>query len=427
MHVKKGIAATLLICLLGTSALAQMGVAGGQAQSSAPDFDARDVERATTISGRTCSNSLVGVIYELPEGMQVEDAQATRIVKARGERGRTGIGPEAEYILWGSGERHSMVILCGGANDHGQVMVTAIPLPVLRSYGPGGLEALVEAPGQAIGAQDEKPSAVTFAGRVFRHAESHGVLRGAPGMQKEVFVSTYATEANSYALLFNIVAYKQKDMKNFRAVMDSVKVVPTIAASGATVMQPSRQGGARQETAPDFQHRLTEFMTAWLTERDEAKTLSFVDKSAYEAPPVMGTYCSGWYTRGTSVDQVRRIISANLMGVPSEFPKNTAAQDIFTAWDRLPPEWTNESANDVGKDHFLTAVLDHDSLGRLFRDQFTESAYKKFLEGEVEKHGHLYWVVFPELARDGDVFVIFTLWRKTDDRWDIAHIDIVCQ
>ena len=91
------------------------------------------------------------------------------------------------------------------------------------------------------------------------------------------------------------------------------------------------------------------------------------------------------------------------------------------------PEWTSESANDIGKDHFLIAVLDHDSLGRTFRDQFTESAYKKFLEQEVEKHGHLYWVVFPELMPDGDVFVIFTLWRKINDTWDIVHIDIVCQ
>jgi len=350
-----------------------------------------------------------------------------RIAKARGERVRTGIGPEAEYILWGAGERHSLVMLCGGASDRGQVMVTAIPLPVLRSYGPGGLEALVEGPGQAIGAKDAKSTSETFAGRVFRHTESPGVLHGARGVQKEVFLSTYATEANSYALLFSIVAYKQKDMNSFRAVMDSVKIVPPVAASGATAMQPSRQGGPRQEAVPDFQHRLTEFMTAWLTERDQTKTLAFVEKSAYEAPPVIGTYCSGWYRRGMPADQARRLISANLMGVPSGFPKNTAAQDIFRAWDRLPPEWTNESENDVGKDHILVAVLDHDSLGRLFRDQFTESAYKKFLEGEVKKGGHLYWVVFPELAPDGDVFVIFTLWRKTDDRWGIAHIDVACQ
>jgi hypothetical protein len=367
------------------------------------------------------------VTYELPEGMQVQDAQAERITKARGERSRTGIGPEAEYILWGSGERHSVVMLCGGVSEHGQVMVTAIPLPVLRSYGPDGLERLVEAPGQAVGAQKGKSSAETVAGRVFRHAESHGVIRGAPGMQKEVFVSTYATEANEYALLWNFVAYKQKDIKNFTAAMNTAKIETPIVPSAATVAQPSRQGEAKQEVAPDFQRRLTEFMTAWLTERDQGKTLSFVDKAAYEAPPIIGTYCSGWYRRGPPVNQTKSIISANLMGVPSEFPKDTASQDIFTAWNRLPPEWTSESANDIDKDHLLIAKLDHDSLGRMFRDQFTDSAYKKFLEQELEKHDHLYWVAFPELMRDGDVFVIFTLWRKISDRWDIAHIDIVCQ
>jgi len=45
----------------------------------------------------------------------------------------------------------------------------------------------------------------------------------------------------------------------------------------------------------------------------------------------------------------------------------------------------------------------------------------------VGKQGQLYWVVFPDLMRDGDAFVIFTLWGKTKDTWGIAHVDIVCQ
>lgn len=424
--MKPGLAPRFLNCVAAYLFLLSGG-GGAQPQSAGSDFDARDIERATTISGRACINPLIGVTYELPEGMQVQDARATRIVKARGERTRTGIGPEAEYILWGSGERHSVVMLCGGANERGQVMVTAMPLPVLHSYGPDALEKLVEAPGQAVGAQHGKSSAETFSGRVFRHAESHGVIRGAPGMQKEVFVSTYAAEANSYALLWNFVAYKQKDMKNFTAVMNSIRIETPSAASALAAAQLSRQGNAKPEIAPDFRGRLTEFMTAWLTERDQGKTLSFVDKAAYEAPPVIGTYCSGWYRRGTPVDEIERIVAANLMGVPTKFPNNATAQAIFAAWDRLPPEWTGESANDIGKDHFRIAMLDHDSLDRIFRDQFTESAYKKFLEQEVQKHGQLYWVVFPELARDGDVFVIFTLWQKINEGWDIAHIDIVCQ
>lgn len=336
------------------------------------------------------------------------------------------MGPEAEYILWGSGERQSVVLLCSGADDRGQVMVTAIPLPVLRSYGPGALEKLVQAPGQAIGAENEKSGTETVGRRVFRQAESHGVIRGSPGMQKEIFLSTYATEANSYALLFNIIAYKQKDLTNLKAVVNSVKVGPAAVASDATAPQPSSKGG-KGEAASDFQRRLTEFMAVWLVERDQAKTLSFVDETAYQAPPVIGTYCDGWYKKGMQAGQVKSIISSNLMGVPSEFPRSTTTQDMFTAWSRLPPEWTSESVNDIGKDHFLIAVVDHDSLGRLFRDQFTESSYKNLLGKEVDKRGRFYWVVFPELMRDGDVFVIFTLWSKINDTWGITHIDIVCQ
>lgn len=142
LPMRDRIAVAVVICLLGISAPAQTGATSGQ-QTGAPDFDARAVERATTISGRTCSNSLVGVTYELPEGMQVEDARTSRIVKARGERGRTGIGPEAEYILWGSGERHSIVYLCNGNSERGQVMNEMASLHLLRRKPCGTFEFAV--------------------------------------------------------------------------------------------------------------------------------------------------------------------------------------------------------------------------------------------------------------------------------------------
>ncbi len=166
----------LLICLFGISPLAQTPGAGSR-QTAAPDFDARAIERGPTISGRTCSNSLIGVKYELSDGMQIEDAQTSRIVKARGERGRTGIGPEAEYILWGSGERHSIVYLCNGYDERGQVMATAIPLTVLRSYGPGGLEALVRPDRPSVHRlinRARKSSPGAFSGMQSRMARSVG-------------------------------------------------------------------------------------------------------------------------------------------------------------------------------------------------------------------------------------------------------------
>jgi hypothetical protein len=422
-----GLAPTILVGATAYLSLLIGGGSGGQTQGAPSEFDARIVESATTVSGRTCSNPLVGVTYDLPEGMDVLDGRTMRIVKARGARLRTGIGPEAEYILWGSGERHSIVMLCGGADERGRVAVTAVPLSLVRSYGPAGLERLVEAPGLGFGAQEVEASSGMLAGRAFTHAESHGVIRGGPGMEAEVFASTYATEADSYAVFWNFVAFEEKDLKKLEAVISSVEIETPTAASVAAVAEPSRPGEAKHETAPDFQSSLTEFITAWLTEGDQARALSFVDEAAYEAAPVIGTYCDGWYSRGRSVEETKKIISANLMGVPSGFPKNTAARDILAAWQRLPPEWTSEAANDIDEDHFLIATLNHDSIGHLFRDQFTESAYKKFLEQEVEEHGPSYWVVLPGLTRDGDVFVVFTLWRRFGDTWGIAHIDIVCQ
>ncbi|MGA2096098.1 MAG: hypothetical protein ABSH39_07355 [Candidatus Acidiferrum sp.] len=404
----------------------QPAVASGHAQSAAADFDSRVIENATIISGRTCSNPLVGVSYELPEGVQIRDAAATRIAKARGESGRTGIGPEAEYILWGSHERESIVLLCGGESERGQAMVTAVPMSVLSSYGPDGLEKLTEAASQAVGAQTAKRGLETVGGRAFHHVESHGAIPEEGGAQREVFISTYATEVNSYAVLWNFIAYASKDVKVFSAAMSTVKVQGAAAPVAAT-RKETGAGRTKQAAAPDFQRRLAEFMNAWLAERDQAKTLAFLDKSAYEAAPIIGTYCDGWYKSGTPPDKSRSIMASNLMGVPSGFPKKTTTQDIFKAWSSLPPEWTSEAANDIGKEHFLIAMLDHDSLGRLFRDQFRESGYRKFLEGAVEKHGTLYWAVFPERASDGDVFVVFTVWEKIGETWSITHVDVVCQ
>ncbi len=50
-----------------------------------------------------------------------------------------------------------------------------------------------------------------------------------------------------------------------------------------------------------------------------------------------------------------------------------------------------------------------------------------FLENRTKGNGNTYWVVFPELRPDGDIFVIFTVWQKIQGTWNITHVDVVCQ
>ncbi|MGH9540744.1 MAG: hypothetical protein ACRD2H_02540 [Terriglobales bacterium] len=115
------------------------------------------------------------------------------------------------------------------------------------------------------------------------------------------------------------------------------------------------------------------------------------------------------------------------MGVPRDYPNGTQAATMFRAWGRLPGAWISEAANEVAKDHFLVAALDAASLDRIFSGDFAGSDYGRYLRQQIAKSGNGYWVVFPDLMSNGDVFVIFTVWQKTGGRWGITDVDVVCQ
>jgi hypothetical protein len=227
--------------------------------------------------------------------------------------------------------------------------------------------------------------------------------------------------------MWNLIGYSEPQWKNLVAGMDSVKVFAPQPLNAPPSPGPSLPSSPQAPVAPDFQARLDAFLKAWLADRNLGKTMAFFDRAAYSAPPLVGTYCGGWYRTGTPPQQAKRFMSQNLMGVPSEFPKQTGAPAIFTAWNRLPPQWVSVAANDVARDHFLVARLDSDSLPRIFSGIFASSDYGKFLQSQIEKSGSAYWVVFPEVMSDGDLFVIFALWQKTGGPWKITHMDVICQ
>jgi hypothetical protein len=393
-----------------------------RAQAPRPTFNGARVESATKIVGSTCSNPVVGFSFDLPTGMPTQDTKAIRKVTSRGEIARTGIGPEAYYFLWGAGEEHTMAKLCGAANQRGQVFVIAMPQALLARLGPNPMERLVTAIGRQAGLEAREVGKMTIAGHSFEAAEFQGEMHSGP-KSKKVFAATFAAKVNSYLLIWQFIAYGSGDLKAIVHSLDTLKIVPPAPMPPAV----TRISGAKAAIAPDFQDRLSSFLNAWLTQRNQGKTLSYIAPIAYQAPPIIGFYCDGWYKKGMPPKQAEQFIASNLMGVPSDFPKTAGPREIFRAWDRLPPEWLDEAVNDPASDHFLVAELNRDTLPRIFSDQFAHSKYEKYLAGKLAKAGPVYWTVFPELATDGDIFVIFTVWEKTEGTWSITDIDVVCQ
>jgi hypothetical protein len=395
-----------------------------QGQTGPPTFDSRAVENATTIADGVCRNPVIGISYQLTEGLSPEDAAKMREFAYKGSSAR-GIGPEARYFLFGYEETEKSVMLCGGANDAGSVQVIASPLSALGSSGPPPLEQLAGGLGEELHAQPSPPHVKTVSGLKLVCADVQKEISASQRGKIETRGTTCAAVVGSFVVMWNLIGYTQQAWERLVASMDSVKVfAPEPLGQPPPGPSPRPPKGV---VAVDFQAQLAAFMKAWLMERNSAKTKEFFDPAAYSAPPLIGAYCDGWYRRGTPPNQVAQTMSQDLMGVPADFPQKSEAAAIFAAWNRLPPQWAGESANDVAHDHFLVVRLDPDTLGRMFSGVFARSDCRQFLESQIQKNGSAYWVVFPEVAPNQDLFVVFTLWQKAGAEWKITDMDVICQ
>jgi len=402
-------------------ALSPVEFASGQI--APPPFDSRNIESATTISDGVCSNPAIGISYRLPEGMKSEDAEAMRQLAQAGSE----FGPEARYFLYGYSEAKTITMLCGAAGEGGQVQIVATTASALQSEGPHALEKIVAGMGEELGTQPSPSRQETINGHSFLRADAQADLNSPTQGKVELRATFYAAQVNSYVVMWTLIGYSEDERKRLVAGMNTVNIFaprPVISSTAPGIAAPSHPP---DPIAPDFQARLNEFLAAWLAARDKTQTLAFVDSAAYAAPALIGTYCDGWYQKGESPQRAAKIVAQNLMGVSADFPMDSPPSAIFKAWDHLPPQWVSAAANNVNTDHFLVARLDPDSLTRIFSGVFAHSDYRLFLESAIQKSGTAYWVVFPELRPDGDIFVIFTLWQKSQSVWNITHIDVICQ
>lgn len=396
-----------------------------RAQGIPTGFDSAAVENATAISGGVCSNSAIGFSYRLPADMKAEDAAKLRWFAYYGSAKR-GIGPEARYFLWGYKETKTIAMLCGAGSREGSVEVVASPLSFVESQGgPDALKKMAASVGQGLGAAPSAPRVITASGLKMECADARGKLKTPGGGKTEIRATSCAAAVGSYAVMWNLVAYSDAEWKRLVAGMDSVTAFrpkPLTPLNAATALR-----AAHGQIAPQFQTRLDAFIKAWLGDRNTSKTMGFFDPAAYSAPSLIGSYCGGWYHTGASPKEASRFISENLMGVPQDFPKGTPASTIFSAWALFPSRWLSVSANDVAKDHFLVVSLKPASLHRVFSGVFAISKYGKYLSQQTGDQQEAYWVVFPERAPDGDLFVIFTFWQQSGEKWKIADVDVICQ
>jgi hypothetical protein len=308
-----------------------------------------------------------------------------------------------------------------------EVQVIATTEPALQSEGPQGLENLVEGMGWSLGTQPLPPRQETINGHDFERTDAQTEVNSPTQGKSEVRASFYAARVNSYVVMWSLVGYSDDERERLVAGMNTVNIFAPRPTAPSTSLAAAPTSNPAKSIAPDLQVRLDAFLAAWLAARDQTKTLGFLDPAAYVTRPLIGTYCDGWYRKGESAQRAAQLVAQNLMGVPAEFPKSTLPSTIFKAWEHLPPQWVSAAANNVTTDHYLVATLNPESLGRIFSGAFAHSDYEVFLQSEIQKSGSAYWIVFPELRPNGDVFVIFTLWQQSHKTWKITHIDMVCQ
>lgn len=401
-------------------------VESANAQGAAPAFDSAAIEAATTISNGVCSNPAVGISYQLPGGLKQQDSAAIREENYTVDAKVYGTGPEARWFLWGYGEKKQTAWLCGAEGKGERTVLMAMPARLVESMGPTALEQLVQSFGQQFGSKPSPVRKLAVNGLNLECSDVHATANSPARGKIELWVTGCAVIVGSYAVAWIIRGMSQPELKNLVASLNSVKLIKSQPLTPA-IIAAHKPPVASKSISPGFEAQLKAFMRAWLVDRNTSKTMAFFSRAAFSAPPFIGNYCPAWYHFGASRKDAERLISGNLMSAPEDFPKGTPSRAIFTAWNRLPPRWLSAAANDVEKDHFLIANLDPASLDQIFSGVFATSKYGKYLRGRVQHGSGAYWVVFPEVMPDQDIFVIFTAWQKKGHNWKITDIDIVCQ
>src|SRR5579864_6487196 len=124
-----------------------------------------------------------------------------------------------------------------------------------------------------------------------------------------------------------------------------------------------------------LQPRIAAFIKAWVTERNTAQTLAFVDDSAYRDKPVFGETCEGWLRPHMPLEKARKTLGDYLVGTTNSYPAGTDVSQILV--NLSTAEWASFAVNDVSRDRYILMRVDERSIRQMFEGK--KNPYREVL------------------------------------------------
>jgi len=171
-----------------------------------------------------------------------------------------------------------------------------------------------------------------------------------------------------------------------------------------------------------LQRRIAAFIKAWVTERNTAQTLAFVDDSAYRDKPVFGETCEGWLRPHMPLEKARKTLGDYLVGTTNPYPAGTDVSQILV--NLSTAEWASFAVNDVSRDRYILMRVDEKSIRQMFEGK--KNPYREVLARHLKNGSPIYWSTFGILLPNHEGLVVYAAWQHLRDNWYISAIDVTC-
>jgi len=179
---------------------------------------------------------------------------------------------------------------------------------------------------------------------------------------------------------------------------------------------------SQQSELAALRPRITEFINAWLVQRDPANVVSFVDESAYKDKPVFGEGCEGWLKPHMPIEKARQRLGEYLIGTANSYPPGTDVRNILV--NLSTAEWASYAVNDVSTDRFIVMRIDEKSVKEMFEGK--KNPYREVLARHLKNGSPIYWTTSGILLPNHEALVIYAGWQHLRDNWYISAIDVTC-
>lgn len=169
--------------------------------------------------------------------------------------------------------------------------------------------------------------------------------------------------------------------------------------------------------------RTAEFITAWLSQRNSARTLALIDDSAYKDKPVFGETCDGWLRHGMPLERARLTVGNYLISAANTYPAGTDVSQVLV--NLSTAEWASYAINNVPADRYILMRVDAKSINDMFQGG-KKNPYHEMLARHLKNGSPIYWSVFGILLPDHNALVVYAAWQHVRDDWYITSIDVTC-